>query len=204
MTRRPMTRRDLPALLIAFRALAGPAGLALAYVFGPAAGGACAAILAAGLVSDIFDGVIARRLGCATPALRTADGRADLLFWICTGAAALVMRPATGAWLLPMAAALLVLEFVAPIVSLVRFRREASTHHRLSKLFGLGLWALFTTVLLSGRPHGLQLAVFALGLLSQAEAIAIMLVLPEWRVDVGSVFAALILRRQAARPRGAG
>jgi CDP-diacylglycerol--glycerol-3-phosphate 3-phosphatidyltransferase len=49
--------------LIVLRLVAGPAILALALIFDDRARWACVTLLAAGVVSDIFDGVIARRIG---------------------------------------------------------------------------------------------------------------------------------------------
>lgn len=112
---------------------------------------------------------------------------------------------------LPPALVLIALEFVAPIISIKRFGQEASTHHWLSKLFGLGLWLMMTVLIAEGEVGWLVWSVFALGLASQLEAIAIMLTLPAWRADVPSLLHALRLRAQARphpdqviTPRAAG
>jgi len=154
----------------------------------------CVILLAAGVLADIFDGVIARRIGSVTPGLRRWDGRADLLFWACSVAAALVLRPELRPSAIPMIVALVLLEAAPPFVSLVRFGQDASTHHILSKLFGLALWLLVSVWLVAGRAPVLQWTTFALGLASGAEAVAIMLVLPAWRADVPSLWTALRLR----------
>lgn len=187
----------IPTSLVVFRFVVGPVILALAWAFGLPWRSACAVLLALGVLSDILDGIIARRLGVSTPGLRKLDSKADVAFWICVFAAALVLRPIVIPVLAPMAAALVALEFVAPIVSLVRFRQEASTHHYLSKAFGLGLWLLMSVLFLHGPLLWLEIAVFALGVASQAEAIAIMLTIPAWRADVRGLGHALALRAEA-------
>jgi len=189
-----MNPRRIPPGLIAFRALTGPAELLLAATLGLRAVPACIALLSAGVISDILDGVIARRIGSVTPALRRWDGRADLLFWACGVATALLLRPELRPSAIPMIVTLALAEAVAPAVSLVRFGEDASTHHLLSKLFALALWLLVTVWLAAGRAPVLQWTVFILGLASQAEAVAIMLVLPAWRADVPSLWFALRLR----------
>lgn len=174
----------LPWLLVLFRVAAGPAMIALA---ASGRGAACAIVLSFGVLSDIFDGMIARRLGVATQALRTWDSRADVLFWGSAVAAVVVLRPALVPSLWPAAALIAALEIANHAFSFAKFRREASPHHYLSKAFGLGLWLLFGLAFATGRP-GLVLGfVLGLGVASQLEAFAITLRLREWRCDVPSV-----------------
>lgn len=192
-----VTRRSVPLILIVFRLAAGPAVLALGCTFGAGARHACAILLALGVLSDVFDGVIARMTDCATPALRKLDSRADVVFWLCIVADVAVVRPDVRISLLVMAGVLVVLELAPPIVSFVRFRQASSTHHILSKVFGLGLWLLTTVLLLQASAGRLQSSVFVIGVVSQLEALAIMLVIPTWRADVRGLGHALRLRRQA-------
>ena len=192
-----MTPRAVPYILIALRVAAGLLILTLALLVGAPARWACAGLLAVGVLSDIFDGVIARRLGSVTDRLRTFDSRADVVFWLCATAAVLVLHPRLVAALWPPVAVLALMELTAHAVSFARFRKEASPHHLLSKLFGLALWALLTQLLITGTG-GLVLPVaFAMGVASQLESLAIMLILPTWRCDVRGVGQALALRRLA-------
>jgi CDP-diacylglycerol--glycerol-3-phosphate 3-phosphatidyltransferase len=192
-----MTPRAIPYLLIALRVVAGLLILALALLAGPPARWTCAGLLAVGVLSDIFDGVIARRLGSVTERLRTFDSRADVVFWLCATAAVLILHPGLAATLWPPVLVLAMMEFTAHAVSFVRFRREASPHHLLSKLFGLALWALLTQLLITGIGGWVLPVAFAMGVASQLEALAIMLILPAWRCDVRGVGQALALRRAA-------
>lgn len=193
-----MSSRLVPTLLVWFRLVAGLAILGLSWRLGDGSRFLCAGLLALGVLSDIFDGVIARRIGVATEALRTFDSRVDLVFWLCVAAAVLRMHPPLFGSVWPMIAALGAMELTTHLVSFVRFRREASPHHLLSKLFGLGLWALLTQMLLTGRGGWLQDAVFLLGVASQLEALAITLLLRSWRTDVRGVRQALALRNGEA------
>ncbi|MBI2262014.1 MAG: CDP-alcohol phosphatidyltransferase family protein [Caulobacterales bacterium] len=174
----------LPWLLVLFRVAAGPAMIALAAA---GQGPACAVVLSLGVLSDIFDGIIARRLGVATPALRMWDSRADVLFWASAVAAVVVLRPGLIPALWPAAALIAALEIGNHAVSFAKFRREASPHHYLSKAFGLGLWLLFGLAFATGRVGPVLWVVLALGVASQLEAFAITLRLREWRCDVPSV-----------------
>jgi CDP-diacylglycerol--glycerol-3-phosphate 3-phosphatidyltransferase len=188
----------IPYLLIAFRLLAGIVVMALALAFGPAARYGCAVLLALGVLSDIFDGVIARRLGSVTERLRTFDSRTDVVFWVGVTIAMLILHPNLLAATWPMAALLGGMELSVHVVSFARFGKEASPHHLLSKLFGLALWALFTQLLITGSGGPLQFGVFVMGVASQLEAMAIMLTLPAWRCDVRGFREAWALRRAYA------
>lgn len=176
----------VPWLLVLFRLAAGPAMLVLAAA---GQGRVCAAVLSLGVLSDIFDGIIARRLGVATPALRTWDSRADVIFWASAALAVVILRPELLPRLWPAAAVIAALELANHAFSFAKFRREASPHHWLSKVFGLGLWALFGACFAVGDPGPLLWIVLALGVLSQLEAFAITWRLREWRCDVRSVLA---------------
>lgn len=176
----------IPWLLVLFRLAAGPAMIAMAAA---GQGAACAVVLSLGVLSDIFDGIIARRLGVATPRLRTWDSRADVVFWLCAVVAVVVLRPALIPSLWPAAAVIAALEIANHAFSFAKFRREASPHHYLSKAFGLGLWLLLGVCFATGSPGWILWGVLALGVASQLEAFAITWRLREWRCDVPSVFA---------------
>ena len=85
--------RRAPWILVIFRLLAAPGLIALA-LSGLSSGVAAALLLSLAVLSDIFDGVIARRMKVVTPALRTWDSRADVVFWLGATAALLLMHPA--------------------------------------------------------------------------------------------------------------
>ncbi|HXT32481.1 MAG TPA: CDP-alcohol phosphatidyltransferase family protein, partial [Vicinamibacterales bacterium] len=81
-----------PELLIAFRAGCAPLIFVLACFGFP--GPLLAAVLGAAFLSDVFDGVIARRLGIATAGIRRADTLVDTFFYVAAGAALKVAVPA--------------------------------------------------------------------------------------------------------------
>jgi phosphatidylglycerophosphate synthase len=193
-----MQWRWVPWGLILVRALAGPATLGLSFAFGADSRWICVALVAIGVLSDIFDGVIARRLGVVTDGLRLWDSRVDVVFWLCVAAALLAMRPSLWASIWPIIAVLGAMEATTHVISFARFGREASPHHLLSKLFTLALWALISILLVNGDAPWTQSAVFAMGVASQLEAMAIMLLLPHWRTDVANWRVAWRLRKSAA------
>src|SRR5262249_61514320 len=81
----------VPLLLTCFRGVLGPCLIACAYLWPrPAVLGTCVLIA---FVTDIFDGVIARRLGIATAHLRRLDSAADSVFYLCALWAVWVLHP---------------------------------------------------------------------------------------------------------------
>ncbi len=177
----------LPWVLVIFRLLCAPALVSLSLI-APQAGGAAAILLSLAVLSDIFDGVIARRLKVVTPTLRRWDGRADVIFWLGAALALWLMHPGLAAVVGPLILVLVILEIANHAVSFARFRREASPHHWLSKLFCLFLWALFVQLFVTGQTNWLLWFTFGLGVVSQIEAFAITMRLKTWRCDVPSVF----------------
>ena len=114
------THVDGPALLLA------PAivGMAYRWPYGPAFVGC----LIGGLLSDVFDGILARRLGVATAGLRRLDSAADVAFYLAVLWSAGVVYPDVLWAYAPGICAVLGLEAVGQVVSLVRAGRPPATH----------------------------------------------------------------------------
>lgn len=188
-----ISRKTIPLSLTVLRLILAPLVLALA-AYAPSPAGLAACLIAA-LLSDIFDGVIARRLGVATPGLRRLDSIADTLFYaVCIGAAWL-LYPRT---LVVHAAPLLVLlglELLRYAFDLLKFGREASYHMWSAKLWGPLLFLAFFSLLVLGRDGWLVDAAIVAGIVADFEGLLISWVLPRWRSDVPSVFHAGRIRR---------
>jgi CDP-diacylglycerol--glycerol-3-phosphate 3-phosphatidyltransferase len=179
----------LPLALTLLRALLAPVMVALALVAPhPAAFGAC---LVAAFLSDVFDGVIARRLGIATAGLRRLDSMADTLFYVGAVFAAWHLYPQviTGHWV--ALAVLVALELARYAFDLAKFKREASYHMWSSKLWGLVLFVSFFALLACGYTGPWMAAPIWVGIVADLEGLAISCVLREWQNDVPSLVHAL-------------
>ena len=186
-----------PLFLVVLRAALAPIVIWLALRFpDPIGFGGC---LTAAFLSDVFDGILARRLNVATVALRRLDSAADTLFYLATMFAAWHLYPEVVA---EHAVALIVLaslEVVRYGVDIVKFRREASYHMWSSKLWGLSLFAGFCALLVFGHTGVLVALPIYIGIAADLEGLAISLALPEWRTDVPSLlhaFRILEIRRR--------
>ena len=186
-TRRLVGYRASLALTL-FRLALAPLLVILARI--PVSGVVLALLLAAGFVSDVLDGVVARRAGAVTPFLRRLDSSVDTVFYLGVAIAAWQRYPEA---LRGLAIPILVViagEALNYLVALAKFRREASYHARSAKLWGLLLFLSLLTLFATGRATLLPVALAA-GVLAQVESLGITLVLREWRHDVPSVWNAL-------------
>jgi len=188
----PLLHR-VPLLLVLLRAALAPVMVVLA-LFHPS-GLAFGACLVVAFLSDVYDGVIARRLGIATAGLRRLDSAADSLFYVGATFAVWHLRPEA---ILDRAAPLLVLgalELFRYAFDLAKFRREASYHMWSSKLWGLCLFAGFLSLLAFGIDGAAASLMVYVGIVADIEGIAISLALPRWQADVPTIAHALRLRR---------
>ncbi|MBD2578304.1 CDP-alcohol phosphatidyltransferase family protein [Oscillatoria sp. FACHB-1406] len=149
----------------------------------------------AAFLSDIFDGVIARRLDVSTAKLRQADSWADVALYACVSASALLVRPdAIAVFRIP----LLTVVFVQLwwwVANLLKYGKPASYHTYSAKLWGLSLF--IAAIALFGFHYSgvtLWLAII-IGILHTLEEIAMTSILPVWTHDVLSFKHALQLRQ---------
>jgi CDP-diacylglycerol--glycerol-3-phosphate 3-phosphatidyltransferase len=153
--------------------------------------------LVAAFLSDVFDGILARRLGVATPGLRRLDSVTDTLFYL--SALCCVWHFHRHA-LFSRAGALLTLaalEALRYTFDWLKFRCEASYHMWSSKLWGLALFIAFFLLLALGSDSAATGVAIYLGILADLEGLAISVVLDRWQADVPSLVHALIRRNQA-------
>lgn len=189
--------RLVPVSLTVLRAALAPALLVIAYGGGSHLGfGLC---LLAAFLSDIFDGILARRLGVATPVLRRLDSAADTLFYL---SALYCVWHLHRAAVLGHAGALLTLaalEAIRYAYDWLKFRREASYHMWSSKLWGVTLFVAFLLLLALGSDGIATSIAIYLGILADLEGLAISLVLDRWQPDVPTFVHALMHRTEAKR-----
>jgi CDP-diacylglycerol--glycerol-3-phosphate 3-phosphatidyltransferase len=139
-------------------------------------------------LSDIFDGIIARRLGVSTPALRRYDSATDVVFWLAIFYAAWRVVPEIIRPGLPWLIALIVQEAACVGISLLRFRRLPATHSYLAKAYGVSLSLVFLLLLANGGPAWLVPAIGILGTLANVEILTMFFLVKTSPVDVPTIF----------------
>lgn len=188
-------KTSIPYLLIVFRASLIPVMPLIGYFYGAKAGVFLALLLFLGLMSDFFDGVIARRLNSATDKLRRLDSQTDAVFWLATLFTIYLLHAELIISIWPMITILVLTEICCYLISFIKFHRETCTHSYLSKLWGLSLFISLGTMLAHGIAGIAWYICFTIGLISQLEVIAILLILPHWSRDVKTFFYALKIRK---------
>jgi CDP-diacylglycerol--glycerol-3-phosphate 3-phosphatidyltransferase len=186
-----------PLGLTTFRLLLAPTVIVLA--FAGVTGWVWPVVLLAALLSDLFDGMAARRLGVDTPLVRRFDSATDVVFYLGVLAAVTILRwdvLVEYRWLL---VAVLGLEVVCNLVSLTKNRTLPATHTYLAKGWAVLLALSFAVVLGWGTPFPLLDLTLAYGIIVDLEVIAIILVTPGPAVDVPTVIHGLKRRRAAPR-----
>ncbi len=148
-----------------------------------------------GLLTDIFDGIIARKSGVSSEKVRRLDSQTDLVFWLSLGFAAYWLNPELIKSEWKSILIIFIMEALCYIVSIWKFRKETCTHAFLSKMWGVSLLVAFT-YLIGFQEAGwtFYLAVI-LGLLSHIDVILIILLLPKWQYDVPSFYHAWKIRK---------
>ena len=148
-----------------------------------------------GLLTDIFDGIIARKFGVSSEKLRRLDSQIDLIFWLSIGFAAYFLNPdlIKTEWL--SIVLVFSLEVLCYLVSWIKFGKETCTHAWLSKLWGVSLVIAFTYLIgFQNAGWAFDLAVI-LGLISHLDVILIILILPKWQYDIPTFYHAWKIRK---------
>lgn len=188
--------RAIPLTLIAIRFLLGPL-LLWVVITGIRKNGSpfFLAGFSIAFLSDVFDGIIARRLHIDTKILREYDGWVDIWFysWICI-CAWVWYAPIILAFRLPL---LIVVstQCLAWVLDLVKYRRVTNYHAYSSKAWGVTLFIAFIALFgfhLAGLFFWLAIVI---GCISHLEEMLMTLALPYWRHDVPTIVHALRLRQ---------
>lgn len=193
-------KKSIPFALILFRLLLAP--VMIGWTLKTHQSGWFLVIcLWAGLLSDIFDGIIARNLGVADNRLRKWDGNVDVVFWLAAGVCIWILNGQLMKdhqyWII----ALFVLEPISDLINIVKFRKTGCAHNWTSKTWGLFLLATFTCFFAGRQPLLLFRICIALGLLSQLDRIIISSLLPKPECDIPSCYHAWLRRQGRAFKR---
>jgi phosphatidylglycerophosphate synthase len=175
-------RRAIPWGLIGLRVLGGP--LIVLGAWRGWAGGWLGAMVAAALLSDIYDGILARRWGGETAGLRMSDSVADTIFYLGVVGALWIREPEVlrGNW--PWWVGLFVIEGVRYGFDFWKFGKAASYHSYMAKAWGLLIAVAVVGVLSFGGLRWLIRVALVFGIVVNAEGLAMSVMLPRWKNDV--------------------
>ena len=189
-----LAKQYIPWAMAALRVALGPL-----LILGARAnwnGAAIAGIVVTALLSDIFDGILARRWLCDTPAVRLFDSMADTAFYLCVAVALRLSLPTVWHANLPLLLTLLGLECARFAIDFARFGKPASYHSYLAKSWGLVMAIGVTALFALHRSNPLIPLALLMGIACDLEGLAISFILPAGRRDIKTLPAAWRIRQQ--------
>lgn len=153
-------------------------------------------LLTIGLLTDIFDGMIARKLNISTEHIRRLDSTIDILFFISVAIATFLQCPEFFKLNSTELIILFGFEGLTYIVCFIKFQKEIATHSIGAKLWTLLLFATLIQIMLQCQSTILFQLCFWGGIITRLEIIAIILILKKWTNDVPSFYHAIQLRQE--------
>ncbi len=187
--------KRLPILLIYSRILIGIIILLLA-IFHPAYyRSIIIALVAIGLLTDIFDGIIARQLKISTTKLRRLDSNVDMVFWTFIIIASYIISPQFYTGNCIQLIILIAFEASCYLLSFIKFKKEVATHALSAKVWALLLFASLIQIIATGNSFVLFCFCFYWGILSRLEIIAMLIVIKKWTNDIPTLYHAFKIRK---------
>lgn len=193
--------KTIPYLLIAIRFILAPIILLLAYFKGVESRFLILFLMYFGLLTDIFDGIIARKGGVSSEKLRRLDSQTDLVFWLSLGFASYFLNAELikNEW--KGVALIFIMEALCYMISWLKFGKQTCTHAFLSKMWGLSLLIAFTYLIGFQQAGWTFYLTVILGFVSHIDVILIILILPKWQYDVPSSYHAWKIRKGKQRKK---
>ena len=149
--------------------------------------------LSIGLLTDIFDGIIARKLNISSEKLRRLDSSIDQVFFISVTIATYIQCPDFFKNNFIKLAILIGAEVMIYLVSYLKFKKEIATHSIGAKIWTLILFATLIEIIVHCESVVLFEACFWVGLATRIEIAAIIFTLKKWTNDVPTIYHAVKL-----------
>jgi len=154
------------------------------------------ALMIIGLLTDVFDGIIARKLNVASEKLRVWDSNVDQFFWLSVLFTVFYLNQdflfANWMWI----ALIVLLEASCYIISFIKFKKTIATHSYLAKIWTLSLLAFLIDLSLNACSTYIFWFCIILGIISRLEIILIILKLKYWATDVSSILSVKDINRK--------
>lgn len=188
-------KQHIPISLIIFRLLLAPIIFGLVYYYQEGSKLIVLILMYLGLISDILDGIFARRFNVSSAGLRRFDSQTDMLFWLSIGISTWMLYPELIRHNAVPIIVIFIMEAMCYLISIIKFGRETCTHAFLSKLWGITLLIAFTSLIGFNHAGIPFLVAIVLGLISHIDRILITLILPRWTHDIPSFYHAYLIRK---------
>lgn len=187
--------KHLPKILIYSRLVIGILILIFSYIHIDNYEVIAVVLFAVGLLTDIFDGIIARHLNISTQNLRRLDSTIDQIFFLMVASATFIECPQFFYDNKVKLLILLSVEGLAYLICFLKFKKEVATHSISSKIWALILFATIIQIMTTCNSITLFQICFYTGLVTRFEIIGIIFLLRNWTNDVPSLYHAVLLRQ---------
>jgi phosphatidylglycerophosphate synthase len=151
-------------------------------------------LFSVGLLTDIFDGIIARKLNVSTQKLRRLDSIVDQIFFVLIVVAIYIQDAVFFKDNLLKIIVLLSFEALTYLVCFLKFKKEVATHSLGAKLWTLFLFATLVELLANQQANLFFVWCFWIGIITRLEITAIIFTLRKWTNDVPTIYHAFQLR----------
>ena len=152
-------------------------------------------LLTIGLLTDVFDGIIARKLNISSEKLRRLDSGIDQIFFISVAVATYIQCPDFFKTNFVKLATLIGAEVMIYLISYLKFKKEVATHSIGAKIWTLTLFAALIEIMIHCRSVVLFELCLWLGVATRLEIAAIIFTLKKWTNDVPTIYHAVKLRQ---------
>ena len=145
-------------------------------------------LLILAVLSDVFDGIIARKLKIDSVRLRQLDSRVDIIFWVTLLYVLLVME---NSFVRSHAAALFILlmsEVFIQLFGYLKFNTALALHTYAAKAWAVLLTLSVLQILLGKNAEVIFYIMFVWGLIAQLEVALIIFKMKTSKVDISSIF----------------
>ena len=144
-------------------------------------------LMSLGLITDIFDGIIARKLNISTEKLRILDSNVDQFFWLTIIASIFYLNIDFVKENIHWIGIVIILEFLCYLVSYLKFKKSIATHSLQAKFWTLTLLGFLIDLTINSTSQIPFLVCIILGITSRIEIILIIIKLKKWTTDVPSI-----------------
>ena len=154
-------------------------------------------LLGLAILSDILDGMLARRANVASQFFRRMDSIVDSALFLFVAAAAWAAHRDILIQSQALVMGMFALWLISQIPALIKFKRAAAYHSYSAKAAGLALLAAGVGLFGFAQGGALLNAALWAAIISHLERIGITLMLPEWRTDVNGIWVAWRIRLES-------
>jgi len=152
-------------------------------------------LLIVGLLTDVFDGIIARKLNVATEKLRVWDSNVDQFFWLISIGSIFALNMGFLKDNLILIITVVILEIICYLLSYLKFSKPIATHSLLAKVWTISILVFMIDLCLHSTSTLPFYICIILGIISRIEISLIILKLKKWTTDVPSIWVVNKLNR---------